>query len=192
MVGLSHPRGASSRASAISVDGSTIVGFYEHPTQGIRRAVRWAARTTDLFTGRTTPGEATAVSSNGSKIVGQAATADGIHAFYYTDAAGLISLGTVSGIPSDQSIANGVSDKGKVVGWSGDPFFGGSEAFIWNAANPTSTMRSLRNTLTWAGAQIPNGIYLTNALAISADGSTIVGTWQDANFKQGTWMARLK
>jgi probable HAF family extracellular repeat protein len=192
MVGLSHPRGASSRASAISVDGSTIVGFYEHPTQGIRRAVRWAARTTDLFTGRTTPGEATAVSSNGSKIVGQAATADGIHAFYYTDAAGLISLGTVSGIPSDQSIANGVSDKGKVVGWSGDPFFAGSEAFIWNAANPTSTMRSLRNTLTWAGAQIPNGIYLTNALAISADGSTIVGTWQDANFKQGTWMARLK
>jgi uncharacterized membrane protein len=53
-------------------------------------------------------------------------------------------------------------------------------------------MRSLRNTLTWAGAQIPSGIYLTNALAISADGLTIVGTWQDANFNQGTWMARLK
>ena len=192
MVGLSHPRGASSRASAISADGSTIVGFYEHPTQGIRRAVRWAARTTDLFTGRTTPGEATAVSSNGSQIVGQAATEAGIHAFYYTDAAGLISLGTVSGIPTDQSIANGISDKGKVVGWSGDPFFGGSEAFIWNAAKPTAAMRSLRKVLKSAGAQIPAGIYLTNALAISADGSTVVGTWQDANYNQGTWMARLK
>jgi probable HAF family extracellular repeat protein len=191
MVGLSHPKGASSRASAVSADGTTIVGFYEHPKQGIRRAVRWTP-TFDLFTGTTTPGEATAVSSNGSKIVGQAATAEGIHAFYYTDAAGLISLGTVSGIPSDQSIANGVSDKGKVVGWSGDPFFGGSEAFIWNAANPASTMRSLRNTLKWAGAPIPNGVFLTNALAISADGSTIVGTWQDASFNQGTWIARLK
>ena len=191
MVGLSYPKGASSRASAVSADGTTIVGFYEHPKQGIRRAVRWTP-TFDLFTGTTTPGEATAVSSNGSKIVGQAAIAEGIHAFYYTDAAGLISLGTVSGIPSDQSIANGVSDKGKVVGWSGDPFFGGSEAFIWNAANPASTMRSLRNTLKWAGAPIPNGVFLTNALAISADGSTIVGTWLDASFNQGTWIARLK
>ena len=151
-----------------------------------------AGRPPSISSGTTTPGEATAVSSNGSKIVGQAATAEGIHAFYYSDAAGLISLGTVSGIPSDQSIANGVSDKGKVVGWSGDPFFGGSEAFIWNAANPASTMHSLRNTLKWAGAPIPNGVFLTNALAISADGSTIVGTWQDTNFNQGTWIARLK
>jgi probable HAF family extracellular repeat protein len=190
MVGLSHPKGASSRASAISAEGSTIVGFYEHPKQGIRRAVRWTP-TFDLFTGTTTPGEATAVSSNGTKIVGQAATLDGIHAFYYTDASGMIPLGTVSGIPSDQSIANGVSDRGKVVGWSGDPFFGGSEAFVWNASTPTAPMRSLRNTLKWAGAQIPEGVFLTNALAISADGSTIIGTWQDsANF--GTWIARLK
>jgi probable HAF family extracellular repeat protein len=192
MAGLSHPRGASSRASAISADGSTIVGFYEHPKQGFRRAVRWTPRKADLFTGRSTPGEATAVSSNGSQIVGQAADESGIHAFYYTDAAGLISLGTVSGIPSDQSIANGISDKGKVVGWSGDPFFGGSEAFIWSAAKPTAAMRSLRKVLTWAGAEIPSDVYLTNALAISADGSTIVGTWQDVNFNQGTWMARLK
>jgi probable HAF family extracellular repeat protein len=191
MVGLSHPKGASSRASAISADGSTIVGFYEHPKQGIRRAVRWTPRF-DLFTGVDVPGEATAVSSNGSQIVGQAATVNGIYAFYYADAAGLISLGTVSGIPTDQSIANGISDKGKVVGWSGDPFFGGLEAFIWSAARPTGKMRSLRKVLTQAGAQIPDGIYLTNALAISADGSTVVGTWQDDHFNQGTWMARLK
>ena len=192
MVGLSHPKGASSRASAISADGSTIVGFYEHPKQGIRRAVRWNPKRFDLFTGTTTPGEATAVSSDGSKIVGQAATLDGIYAFYFTDATGLISLGTLSGIPSDQSIANGISDKGKVVGWSGDPFFGGSEAFFWNAANYKPSMRPLSKVLTQAGATIPDGIYLTNALAISADGSTVVGTWQDADYNQGTWIARLK
>jgi uncharacterized membrane protein len=192
MVGLSHPKGASSRASAISADGSTIVGFFEHPKQGIRRAVRWNPSRFDLFTGTTTPGEATAVTSNGSQIVGQAWDGTGIYAFYFSDTAGLISLGTVSGLPSDQSIANGISDKGKVVGWSGDPFFGGTEAFVWNAANPTGKMRSLRKTLIQAGAPIPAGIYLTNALTISADGSTVVGTWQDDNFNQGTWIARLK
>jgi uncharacterized membrane protein len=192
MVGLSHPKGASSRASAISADGSTIVGFYEHPKQGIRRAVRWHPNRFDLFTGTTTPGEATAVSSNGSQIVGQAWDGIGIYAFYFSDTAGLISLGTVSGLPSDQSIANGISDKGKVVGWSGDPFFGGSEAFVWNAANPANKIRSLRKILTQSGAQIPDGIYLTNALAISADGSTVIGTWQDNSFNQGTWIARLK
>lgn len=192
IVGLSHPKGASSRASAISADGSTIVGFYEHPKQGIRRAVRWNPKRFDLFTGTTTPGEATAVSSNGLQIVGQAWDGNGVHAFYFSDATGLTSLGTVSGLPSDQSIANGISDKGKVVGWSGDPFFGSSEAFIWNAANPTNKIRSLRKILVQAGATIPDGIYLTNALAISADGSTVLGTWQDANFNQGTWLARLK
>lgn len=192
MVGLSHPNGGSSRASAISADGSTIVGFFEHPKQGYRRAVRWHPTRFDLFTGPATPGEATTVSSDGSKIAGQAATLNGIYAFYFTDAGGLISLSTLSGNPTDQSVANGISDKGKVVGWSGDPFFGGSEAFIWSAATPKAKMRSLRKVLTQAGATIPEGIDLTNALAISADGSTVVGTWQDVNFNQGTWIGHLK
>ena len=192
MVGLSHPKGASSRASAISADGSTIVGFFEHPKQGYRRPVRWNPNRFDLFAGTSIPGEATAVTSNGSQIVGQAWDQSGVHAFYFTDASGLLSLGTVSGLPSDESIAIGISEKGKVVGWSGDPFFGGIEAFIWNAANPTAKMRSLRKVLIQAGAQIPDGISLTTALAISADGSTVIGIWQDANFNQGTWMARLK
>lgn len=191
MVGLSHPHHGSSRASAISADGSTIVGFFEHPAQGFRRAVRWTSKT-DLFTGRMTPGEATVVSSDGSQIGGQAVDATGFHAFYFTDASGLISLGTVSGIPTDESVANGLSEKGKVVGWSGDPFWGTPEAFIWNAANPTKSMRSLTKVLKSQGAQIPKGIYLTNALAISADGTTIVGTWLDNSYNQGTWMAHLK
>ncbi|HWZ83723.1 MAG TPA: hypothetical protein VNW47_13920 [Terriglobales bacterium] len=191
MAALSHPKGASSRASAISADGSTIVGFWEHPKQGFRRPVRWTPKA-DLFTGVMTPGEATAVSSDGAQIVGQAWDGADAHAFYHSNAGGLISLGTVSGIPSDQSIANGISEKGKVVGWSGDPFGGGLEAFIWNANNPTTPMRSLQKVLKSAGADIPSGIHLTTALAISADGSTIVGIWVDDNFNQGTWIARLK
>ena len=194
VVGLGHPPGASSRASAISADSSTIVGFYENPTTGERRAVRWKSRQKkELFTGTRTPGEATAVSSDGSKIVGQAADASGFgRAFYYTDSGGLVPLGTVSGIDTDQSVANGVADNGTVVGWSGDPFWGGIAAFIWNAQSPSTPMASLHDALTAAGAKIPKNIYLTTALAISADGSTVVGTWMDQNFNQGSWIVRFK
>jgi hypothetical protein len=37
-----------------------------------------------------------------------------------------------------------------------------------------------------------NNVTLTNALAVSGDGKTIVGTWQDTNFNFGGWMARFQ
>jgi probable HAF family extracellular repeat protein len=193
-VTLSHPgSGASSRASAVSADGSSVVGFYESPTQGFRRPVRWIAGKADLFAGKQTPGEATAVSSDGSQIVGQAADASGFpRAFYYTNAGGLVDIGTISGRATDQSIANGISDNGLVVGWSGDPFGNGIEAFLWKVKNPTGRAISLKTWLMHAGVKLPKNVYLVTAIALSGDGSTIVGSWQDINFNSGTWMARLR
>lgn len=191
MTSLSHPsRGASSRASAISADGKTIVGFSEDPKQGIRRPVFWSAGKTNLFAGAHTPGEATAVTADGSQIVGQFwdATVGGIYAFRYT-AGNLVSLGTVSGNPSDQSIANAVAENGTVVGWSGDPFGVGIEAFIWS---PKLGMQSLAKYLQRRGVLIPFGMTLATALDISADGSTIVGVWVDQSYNEGGWMVRLK
>jgi probable HAF family extracellular repeat protein len=190
MVGLGHPTNASSRASAVSADGSTIVGFYEDPTQGFRRPVRWVSGTTDLFAGEQTPGEATAVNSTGSKIVGQAVDATGFsHAFYYSSQGGLVSLGTLSGRARDESIANAVANNGMTVGWSGDPFSTGIKAFVWK---PNAGMVSLQKFLVRNGAIIPSNVTLTTALDISANGLTIVGTWQDTSFNQGGWIARLK
>jgi uncharacterized membrane protein len=193
MTSLSHPNGpygTSSRASAISADGRTIVGFSEDPQQGVRRPVRWFRGRTYLFAGAHTPGEATGVSSNGSQIVGQAwdATAGSSFAFHYT-AGNLVSLGTISGTPSDQSYANAVADNGTTVGWSGDQFGAGIQAFIWS---PKLGMQSLAKYLHQRGVLLPFGITLTSALDISADGSTIVGVWLDANYNQGGWMVRLK
>ncbi|HUM04585.1 MAG TPA: hypothetical protein VLT90_03935 [Terriglobales bacterium] len=194
MVALGHPTHASSRATAISADTSTIVGFYEDPKQGFRRAVRWRPGVDmDYLAGKHNPGEATAVSSNGTKIAGQAADASGYgRAFYFTDAQGLLPLGTISGNDTDQSSANGVSDDGVVIGWSGDPFWGGITPFIWDARNPGSPMVSLQDALIAAGARIPKNIYLYTAITISADGSTVVGTWFDANYNQGCWIAKFK
>jgi uncharacterized membrane protein len=189
MKSLGHPVGASSRASAISADGKTVVGFFEDPKQGFRRPVRWIAGKSDLFAGRHTPGEATGISSDGSRIVGQAGNNKGVYAFYYSQQSGLVSLGTISGNATDQSFANAVANNGLTVGWSGDMFGAGIKAFIWG---PHFKMMSLRNYLKAHGAKIPANIFLTTALDISADGSTIVGTWQDAKFNQGGWIAHLK
>jgi len=189
MKALSHPVGKSSRASGISADGNTIVGFSEDPIGGYRRPVRWISGKTDLFAGAHAIGETSGVSFDGSQIVGQYTTsANGIYAFYYSQQHGLVSLGTVSGIATDQSFANGVASNGMTVGWSGDPFGSGIQAFVWT---PKLTIRSLTKYLKNHGAKIPSNIYLTTALDISADGSTIVGVWQDANLHQGGWIAHL-
>lgn len=189
IVGLGHPTGASSRATAISADGSTIVGFYEDPVQGFRRPVRWISGSTDLFLGTDLPGEGIAVSSDGSQIVGQATDSTGNgRAFYYTAAGGLVSLGVLGGNPIDQSVANGVSDNGIVVGASINPTFWTSQPFVWSAK---MGLNPLQAALVRRGAVIASGVTLTNVLAISADGSTLAGIWEDASFNQGPWIVQI-
>jgi len=194
MTSLGHPVGASSRASAISADASTMVGFYEDPTQGFRRAIRWLPGKKDFIAGVHNPGEATAVSSDGSQIVGQATLGTNLpYAFYYTDKGGLVSLGSISHNACDPSFANSISDNGLVVGFSGDQFFcTGTEAFIWDAKAPQLHMQSLATYLRKRGAFIPAKLTLTTALSISADGSTVVGEWQDQNFNFGAFIAKLR
>jgi uncharacterized membrane protein len=189
IVGLDHPAGASSRASDVSADGTTIVGFYEHAQQGNRRPARWVGSgAADLFAGPESIGEAVGVSSDGSRITGQSSFGYYVHGFHYSDANGLVDIGTVSGIPSDPSMGLAVSDDGTVVGFSGDPRLGVAEAFIWT---PQAGIQSMANYLTASGATIPAGLLLTSAFDISADGKTVVGSWQDANWNQGYWMATL-
>ena len=187
MVGLGHPHHASSRATTISADGSTIVGFYEDPTQGFRRPVRWIAGSTDLFLGDV-PGEATAVSSDGSQIVGQAADSTGNgRAFYYSNSTGLVSLGILGTSPYSQSVANGVSDNGLVIGASINSFTWMTRPFLWTAK---TGIQPLKAALVARGAVILREIALTDVLAISLDGSTIVGLAQDNKGNFGVWMAR--
>jgi probable HAF family extracellular repeat protein len=183
---LAHPAGnQNSRASAISANAKTIVGFWEDPT-GARRPVRWVGGKHDLFLGAKTIGEATAVNSNGTQIAGQSLDASGTEvAFFYSDKRGLIALGTLSHAAGDQSIANGISDDGRVVGWSSN--LSGGEAFTWTSS---SGMKRLASVLRTLGAKIPAGTTLTNALSISADGSTMVGQYvRGKNF--GNWMAHI-
>lgn len=188
-VSLGHPAGHhSSRASAISANSKTIVGFWEDPT-GPRRPVRWVKGKHDLFLGETTIGEATAVNSDGTGIVGQDYGDSGYGvAFAYSDKKGLLLLGTLNHFATDQSVANGISDNGRVVGWSGDPFNEGTEAFVWTS---TLGLKKLANVLNDLGANIPAGTILTDAVSISADGSTLAGQYVDSQFHFGNWMVHV-
>jgi uncharacterized membrane protein len=187
-ISLGHPAGNhSSRASAISANAKTIVGFWEDPT-GPRRPVRWVGGKHDLFLGSTTLGEATAVNSDGTQIVGQFYNTSGNGvAFFYSDKGGLRSIGTIKHTSTDQSFANGISDDGRVVGWSGDPFGAGIEAFTWTSQGG---VKRLANELKKLGAKIPAGAILTTADSISGDGSTMAGQYVDGqNF--GNWIAHI-
>jgi uncharacterized membrane protein len=187
-VSLGHPPAPhSSRASAISANGKTIVGFWEDPT-GPRRPVRWVEGKHELFLGSKTIGEASAVTSNGQTIVGQSSDSYGYGvAFLYSDKGGKHLLGTLRHLSTDQSFANGISDNGLIVGWSGDLFNGGTQAF-WSTGRG---MKKLSTVLKSMGAKIPAGTVLTNAFSISADGSTLAGQYEDSQFHFGNWMAHI-
>jgi hypothetical protein len=92
---------ASSRASKISADGSTIVGWYGGQIFD-RRPTRWTnGGDPDLFLGDVL-GEATAATSDGSVIVGGAIPPDGSfgQAFVYSDDSGGTSLGVLDHLQS--------------------------------------------------------------------------------------------
>jgi probable HAF family extracellular repeat protein len=193
MVGLGQPANRSSRASAISADASTVVGFFEHPSFGYRRPVRWVnGGQPDLFLGSDLPGEATAANSDGSVIVGAASlTGSGNHAFLYSDANGVQDLGIIGDDPYgfSQSVANGVSDNSTVVGWVGDIFNASPQGFVWT---PDGGMVFVNDYLAAQGVIVPDEWYITSVTAISADGKTIGGQAINLNrVAYAGWIARV-
>ncbi len=116
------------------------------------------------------------VSADGSVVVGQAENASGYgRAFRWTQATGMIDLGTLGG---DTGVAHGVSAGGDVVvGWSDSA--SNSRAFRWTASN--NQMQDL--------GTLGGGTSL--AYGVSADGSVVVGTAQNAifDFRAFRWTA---
>lgn len=188
MVGLGQPAGFSSRASAVSADGSVSGGFYEDESTGQRRPVRWIGTgAPDLFIDPSSIGEVNGISSTGHWLTGSALLLDngGLplppwlyeKAFLYSDSAGFqyvlphvdYDLGT-----EQRAAGNGVADNGMVVGWSGDMGpFGLVRAAIYCPG--TERMVDLNQKLLDDGAVIPANVFLGTALAVTPDGRTIVG-----------------
>ncbi|MBB5054270.1 putative HAF family extracellular repeat protein [Afipia massiliensis] len=190
----------SSNASAISADGTTIVGYVGDPPSGgfSYQAMYWTAATGMVGLGSlpTAPGQnsfANAASANGSVIVGNAVadSAGNYHAFRWTQATGMQDLGTLPG--GVWSSASAVSADGAIVaGISNDaplntgPMF----AFRWTQA---TGMQKLSDLLAARGISPGPGMVLGAAKAMSADGKITIGDLTDQNrVLQGYYIARCQ
>lgn len=195
MVDLAPPGGPTrqSRAFGVSADGSVVVGDAEFADtasfSGFRNgAYRWSGGSFQALGALTAgyPSLATAISADGATIVGTASlstspTTTGQQAFRWTQATGMVSLGTLPGVTN--AMATGVSDNGGVIvgntstagatlGHSGSLGFDrGSGTFRWTAA---SGMRDLRELLVDAGVNM-TGIALLSVTGMSTDGQWITG-----------------
>lgn len=160
-----------SYATAISEDGSTVVG-YSRSASG-QEAFRWTLTgglvgLGDLpsvgFSSR-----ANGVSADGSVIVGESAAAD--QAFLWTSASGMTALPDLPG-GAGFGLANDVSADGSVVvGRNRDA--SGLVPVSWTNGN--------------APLVLSGGLTGRDAFAISADGSTIVGTAVDTSLVPARW-----
>jgi len=165
-------------AHGVSGDGATIVGeslgfpFYWQPAQGTLQLSQLK-------------GQAYDVNEDGSIIVGSAKFNDILEAFRWTEATGMVSLGLLPG-DTGYSRAKAISANGQViVGTSSNGSVDGLRAFIWDAQNGMRDLASLLQNQYNLDLQ---GLTLTSANGVSADGSVIVGRAVDANDNPSAWM----
>jgi probable HAF family extracellular repeat protein len=129
---------------------------------------------------------ATAVSADGSVVVGQGVSASGAEAFRWTSGGGMVGLGDLAG-GSFFSVALAVSANGSVVVGQGTTA-SEVEAFVWDA---TGGMQSLTDVLSPSVGAALDGWTLSVANAISADGRTVVGQGTNPNGDTEAWLAYL-
>ena len=154
-----------------SGDMSVLVGW---ASDGERRPFRWTRsggmQGLGSLPGRNASGTASAVSTDGSTVVGWNGAYSA--AFRWTESGGMQEL--VTGLsPGQESFANAVSADGNVVvghfqsnqGW---------EAFQWRAGSGWSRL-----------LESPASYVITQALGVSEDGSVVLGIWNDG------WEKRL-
>jgi uncharacterized membrane protein len=186
---VNRPANAS-RANAVSADGSTIIGWNDQDS-GFRSGVIWQNGVPlDLADADGNPvGEALAVSSDGSVVVGTGYSnpdTGGIEAWRWTAATGVQGIGCIDDFGCGPAYGFALSDDGNVVvGASGFGF--DRLATIWT---PAGGMQLLSDYAAAQGVSIPAGWTLSSAGGVSADGKTI-GGWGLGPVSMGSWVIDL-
>ncbi len=155
------PGQVSSRASAISSDGTAIVGSSGNGGNATQ-AFRWTASEGMQglgFLSGTTYSESSATNQNGSVVVGTS----GSGAFRWTNVGGMVDIGKLS-ISSTFSFPAAISNDGtKIVGTSGIP--SERQAFLWREGAGMVGIGDLSG-----------GAFDSEARDISGDGRIVVGS----------------
>jgi len=179
--------GSSSRANAISADGSRTVGWDQDSISGWWRAASWDKNGfEELLDPTGAAGDAHGVSSDGTWVVGNNHPTNGDNGWLWSQATGFIDVGCLSGWMW-QGRPRDVSDNGAVVvgscGWFMDDV-----ATIWTES---TGIIELKQYLINNGATVPPALHLSYAMAVSPDGTTIIGTAQDATFQSYGFIATI-
>lgn len=172
-IGAVNGLGGRVFANGVSADGSTIVGqnLFDFAS-GIRwDPFRWTTTSSATSLGffpdiasNQRFATATAVSADGSIVVGDSLSVDGRRAFRWTESTGLVSLGALPRNDGNlSSTANAVSGNGEVI--VGNSLADqGREAFLWTEAGGMIGL-----------GELAGGDYSSDATGVSADGSIVVG-----------------
>ena len=180
----------STRADAVSEDGSVIVGWQDSET-GFRQAAIWTNGVQQLIYFPT--GEralaAAAISDDGVWVGGEGSSTNSFQAYRWSEATGLENLG-----PPLQSgwrgATTGVSGDGSImVGFyrpQGPALFG--SGFIWTEALGVTDLNTYAESL---GIDT-QGVIMSLPLNISADGTTVVGAGRDANNQRVGFILKLE
>ncbi len=168
----------SSSAYGVSRDGLAVLGR-SRSALGME-SFRWTANDgmTGLgdLDGRSFFGTSFAASAGGAVVAGHSRSSpgyddeEGMEAFRWTEADGMVGLGTLGGIHL-YSGAYGISADGSIiVGWSGLKYgTQGREAFLWTAAGGMVGLGDLHG-----------GEFYSYAIDVSADGAVVVGASKSA------------
>jgi uncharacterized membrane protein len=165
----------------MSADGNVIVGYtYESGW----RSFRWTPKQ-DIFWLPGVNGRATAVSGNGTTVVGPDEEPGGLGFFVYTEKDGYVHVDTGDLYAQPTT----VNDDGSVIAGHSPEL-----EWVWDRSNG---LRMLPDLLHAAGADPGNPIgrdpgYLYGAVySVSADGKVFTGEAIDADNQLRAWIARL-
>ena len=182
---LSTTFGTTSYAMATSEDGNVIAGqgYSESGIEAFRwvqgegmSGLGWLEGTPDFSS-------AFGISSDGSVVVGASRPISVDAAFRWSESTGMVPL---AGPGIFQSKANGASADGSVI--VGLAYDGETKAFLWDQAHG---MRFLQDVLVDEFGLDLTGWSLTEALAITPDGLTIVGYGTNPDGLTEAWRAYL-
>jgi uncharacterized membrane protein len=166
------------RATKISADGTVVVGFAKTEYAGRTPAIWSGLDDTGVIIGGEfeAEGEFSAVSADGSVVAGRYYDSKLVQGFYleparWTASGGIEILGGVDSNPGG-FIHDMSADGTTLVGFSG-VVIEGRVATVWR--DEWGGPVRLTDKLNELGAPVPENVVLEGCLAVSADGTTIVG-----------------